>query len=200
MNSQEHWDRVYRTKRPDEVSWFRTHLDTSLELVRATGVATDAPILDVGGGASTLVDDLLTAGYSDVTVLDVSAAALDCARGRLGRHATDVTWVAADITRVDLSPAHFHVWHDRAVFHFLTEPDDRRRYVEQVRRAVAPGGYVVIATFGADGPQRCSGLPTARYDAEALHAEFGDEFQIVDRRQELHRTPGGIDQQFVYCL
>lgn len=200
MNTQEHWDRVYRTKRPDEVSWFRTHLDTSLEFVRATGVSADAPIVDVGGGASTLVDDLLAAGYSDVTVLDVSPAALDCARSRLGPRGSAVTWVAADVTRVDLAAAHFQVWHDRAVFHFLTEPEDRRRYVQQVRRAVADGGYVIIATFGADGPQRCSGLPTARYDAEALHAEFGHEFEIVDRREELHRTPGGIDQQFVYCL
>lgn len=200
MELEAHWQRVYQTKRTDEVSWFRPHLDVSLALIRTTGAAAHAPILDVGGGASTLVDDLVDAGYSDVTVVDVSAAALDTARDRVGPRPAAVAWIAADVTLVALPPAHFQVWHDRAVFHFLTDAQDRRRYVEQVRHAVAPGGHLIVATFGPEGPERCSGLPTARYDADALHAEFGTDFELVDRREERHRTPGGVDQQFVYCL
>jgi len=200
MDSQEHWEQVYRTKRTDAVSWFRPHLDTSLALIRQTGVAASAPILDVGGGASTLVDDLVAAGYTDLTVLDISTAALDAARERLGPRASAITWVAGDATRVDLPRDYFQVWHDRAVFHFLTDPKDRRRYVEQVLHAVSPGGHVIVATFGPDGPERCSGLPTNRYDADALHAQFGPDFELVDRRAEQHRTPGGVHQEFVYCL
>lgn len=200
MNMSEHWDRVYHTKRTDEVSWFRPHLETSLALIAEAGVSADAPLIDVGGGASTLVDDLLAGGYRDVTILDVSAAALEAARARLGSRSSAVRWIAADVTRADLPAAHFQVWHDRAVFHFLTDPADRDRYVAQVRRSVAPGGHVVVATFGPDGPLRCSGLPTARYDAEALHAVFGADFAMVDHREERHHTPAGVDQQFVYCL
>ena len=200
MNPEEHWEQVYRTKRTDEVSWFRQHLETSLALITSTGVPAEAPILDVGGGASTLVDDLIAAGYSDVTVLDISAVALNAAQERLESRARLVRWLAGDVTQIDLPSAHFRVWHDRAVFHFLIAADERRRYVEQVRHAVAPGGHVIIATFGPDGPERCSGLPTARYHVDALHREFGADFVLIDRREELHRTPGGINQQFVYCL
>ena len=200
MNLEEHWEQVYRSKRSDGVSWFRPHLETSLALIRATGAPFSAPVLDVGGGASTLVDDLADAGYSNLTVLDVSTAALDAARHRLGARSTGVAWIAAEATRAPLPHAHFQIWHDRAVFHFLTDEEDRRRYVEQVRHAVAPGGHVIVATFGPDGPQRCSGLPTGRYDADALHAEFGSGFELIEHREEQHRTPGGVDQQFVYCL
>jgi ubiquinone/menaquinone biosynthesis C-methylase UbiE len=200
MNLEEHWERIYRTRQPQDVSWFRLHLQTSLELISQICVPRDAPILDVGGGASTLVADLLAAGYSDLTVVDLSEAALETARARLGRRGSEVAWIAGDATRVEFAPARFHVWHDRAVFHFLMEEEDRRRYVEQVRRAVAPGGHVIIATFGPEGPLRCSGLPTARYEADALHAVFGSDFSLVDRREERHRTPAGAEQQFVYCL
>jgi ubiquinone/menaquinone biosynthesis C-methylase UbiE len=200
MNPREHWERVYTTKRVDEVSWFRPHLDTSLEMIGNTGAARNARIVDVGAGASTLVDDLLDAGYSELTVLDVSAAALERAKERLGSRASDIAWIAADVTRANLPAASFDVWHDRAVFHFLTDPDDRRRYVNQVRHAVACGGHVIVATFGPDGPQRCSGLPTARYTPGGLHAEFGSDFALVDRREERHTTPAGVEQQFVYCL
>lgn len=200
MDLQAHWERVYQTKQPTEVSWFRPHLDTSLSLISSLDVARDVPVLDVGGGASTLVDDLIAAGYSNLTVLDLSASAIDAARSRLGARQTTVTWLATDVTRAELPASHFRVWHDRAVFHFLTDPADRDRYVEQVRHSVASGGHVIIATFGPHGPSRCSGLPTARYDADALHAVFGDEFEMIDRREERHRTPAGVEQQFVYCL
>ena len=200
MSTEAHWDRVYRTKRPSDVSWFRPHLEISLELIRRAAGDLSAPIIDVGGGASTLIDDLLDAGYRDLTMLDVSAAALESARTRLGDRASRVKWIVGDVTRIDLPRGHFGVWHDRAVFHFLTEPDDRRRYVETVLHSVAPKGHVIVATFGPQGPQRCSGLPTARYDAASLHAEFGAPFELVDRREELHLTPGGAHQQFIYCL
>jgi SAM-dependent methyltransferase len=200
MNLAAHWERVYRTKRPDDVSWFRSHLEMSLALIQRTGVSLDAPIIDIGGGASTLVDDLLASGYRDVTVLDVSASALDVTRTRLGSGASAVTWLADDVTEARLPHEHFAVWHDRAVFHFLVDPAERDRYIAQVRHAVARGGHVVVATFGPDGPQRCSGLPTARYDADALHTVFGDDFEMVDRREERHHTPAGAVQQFVYCL
>jgi SAM-dependent methyltransferase len=200
MDLQHHWERVYNTKRTDEVSWFQPHLETSLELIRRTGAAHDARIVDVGAGASTLVDDLLDAGYSNVTLLDVSSSALQRVAERLGPRASAVTRVVGDVTRIEWEPRSFDVWHDRAVFHFLTEPDDRRRYVRQVRNALAPGGYVIVATFGPDGPQRCSGLSTARYAPEALHAEFGTGFELIERREERHHTPAGVDQQFIYCL
>ena len=200
MKPETHWEGVYRTKRPDEVSWFTPHLETSLALIRRTGVSVDDSIIDVGGGASTLVDDLLAAGYRDVTVLDVSRAALDVARTRLGPRSSHVTWLVEDVTRAQLPGKHFALWHDRAVFHFLIDAQERERYVAQVRHAVAPGGHVIVATFGLQGPQRCSGLATSRYDADALHAVFGDDFEMVDRREERHQTPAGSEQQFIYCL
>ena len=199
MNN-EHWERVYQTKRTDEVSWFRPHLETSLELIRETDVPPDSPIIDVGGGASTLADDLLAAGYSDLTVLDLSTAALDVVRARLGPRASNLKLICADITTAVFPAGCFRVWHDRAVFHFLTDVTDRDRYISQVRRAVVPGGHVIVGTFGPEGPQRCSGLPTARYDAETLHAVFGAEFELLDRREERHLTPAGVSQQFTYCL
>ena len=200
MDTKEHWERVYGTKLANEVSWFQAHLETSLELIKTVAVSAGDPIVDVGGGASTLVDDLVAAGYSDVTVIDLSATALDAARERLGPSASKVAWIVSDGTRVDLRQSYFKIWHDRAVFHFLTDPSDRRRYVEQVRRAVAPGGHVIVATFGPSGPERCSGLPTARYDASTLCGEFGPDFEMVDSREERHRTPASVEQQFIYCL
>lgn len=200
MTLNEHWERVYQTKRTDEVSWFRPHLDTSLELIRETGAPPDSPIIDVGGGASTLVDDLLAAGYSDLTILDVSTAALDVVRARLGSHASHVKAMCADVTSAVFPAGCFRVWHDRAMFHFLTDVADRDRYLSQIRLAVVPGGHVIVGTFGLEGPRRCSGLPTARYDAETLHAVFGADFELLDRREERHLTPAGVSQQFTYCL
>jgi ubiquinone/menaquinone biosynthesis C-methylase UbiE len=194
-----HWDEVYATKSETEVSWFQEHSRVSFGLIERTGVARAGAIVDVGGGASTLVDDLLGEGYSDLTVLDISPAALEIARRRLGSRAGDVTWVEADITDVALPEQRYDVWHDRAVFHFLTEPDQRARYVRTVQRAVKHGGHVIVAAFGPEGPLQCSGLPVVRYSPERLHDEFGEAFQLVEHTREEHRTPWGNVQPFVYC-
>ena len=194
-----HWERVYATKRADEVSWYRAHLDVSLRLIEDTGTGRATRIIDVGGGESTLVDDLVARGYDDVTVLDLSETALDVARRRLGASARRVKWVHADVTTCDFAPEAYDVWHDRAVFHFLTDPRDRAAYVRQVARAVRRGGRVIVATFGPQGPAKCSGLDVVRYDAAALHAEFGARFELVDHVTEVHATPSGTMQQFIYC-
>lgn len=154
----------------------------------------------MGGGASTLVDGLLEAGYREVTVLDIAPAGLTRARDRLGARAALAKWVAADILTVPLPLGGFHVWHDRAVFHFLTHPADRTRYVARIRRAVRPGGHVIVASFASDGPTRCSGLEVVRYNADTMHAEFGPEFTLVDSAREDHRTPVESTQAFIYCL
>lgn len=199
MNIQRHWDEVYATKPAQAVSWYQPHAALSLELIRRTGAGRDAAIIDVGGGASTLVDDLLADGYRDLTVLDLSAAALDVARRRLGRTAGAVRWLDGDVTAAALPARRFDVWHDRAVFHFLTEAAQRRAYVEQVMRAVKPGGHVIVATFAPDGPLQCSGLPVMRYSADSLHDEFGTAFELVEHRDESHLTPAGKVQHFIYC-
>lgn len=199
MDSKSHWEAVYSTKSPDSVSWFQEHAEASLGLIASTGLGDSAAIIDVGGGASTLVDDLLAAGYTDISVLDLSAAAMTAARRRLGVLAGQVTWIEGDITEVDLPHSRFDIWHDRAVFHFLTDAASRQRYVEQVTQAVRPGGHVIVATFAEDGPEQCSGLPVMRYRADALHAEFGAGFKLLAHQKEEHRTPVGRAQQFVYC-
>lgn len=199
MDSKSHWEAVYSTKSPDSVSWFQDHAEESLRLIASTRLGSEAAIIDVGGGASKLVDDLLTAGYADISVLDLSAAAMVAARQRLGAAADKVAWIEGDITQVDLPCARFDIWHDRAVFHFLTDAVSRRRYVEQVMRAVRPGGHVIVATFAEDGLEQCSGLPVMRYSADELHAEFGDGFKLLTHHREEHRTPFGRVQQFVYC-
>jgi SAM-dependent methyltransferase len=199
MQSRKHWEEVYTTKSTDAVSWYQEHAVQSLDLIRKTGVPLEASIIDVGGGASTLVDDLIAAGYSDVSVLDLSAAALAAARVRLGGNAGKVTWIEADITRVELPEYKYSVWHDRAVFHFLTGAEDRAAYVRAVLRSVKPGGHVIVATFGEEGPLQCSGLPVMRYSAESLHAEFGEPFTLMEHRSEAHQTPSGSVQQFIYC-
>jgi SAM-dependent methyltransferase len=194
-----HWDDVYRRKSSDAVSWYRPHLERSIAFIENTGVARDAPIIDVGGGTSTLVDDLLARDYSNLTVLDISAAAIEVARQRLGERADRVRWIAGDITTVELPKHAFDLWHDRAVFHFLRADEDRRRYVQQVRHALRPGGHIVVATFGPEGPEKCSGLDVVRYSPDGLHAEFGGQFRKVASETELHTTPWGSEQQFVYC-
>ncbi len=200
MEKKSHWENVYGTKAVESVSWYQPHALRSLELIRRVAPNKDARILDVGAGASTLVDDLLDAGMTRVSVLDISAAALAAAQHRLGARAQQVRWIEGDITSVDLEPASVDVWHDRAVFHFLTDPEDRAAYVRQVRRAVRPGGHVIVAAFGPDGPLQCSGLPVVRYAPDALHAQFGNAFELVEHQSEDHRTPAGAVQHFVYCL
>ncbi|HUV99261.1 MAG TPA: class I SAM-dependent methyltransferase [Gallionella sp.] len=199
MQSKDHWEKVYTSRATDAVSWFQPHADTSVGLIKATGAALDASIIDVGGGASTLVDDLLELGYTNLTVLDLSAAALAAARQRLGSKASGVRWIEADITRANLPAGEFDIWHDRAVFHFLTSPQERAAYVQAVFRAVKPGGHVIVATFAEDGPNQCSGLPVMRYRPDELHAEFGQAFELLKHEKEAHHTPSGTVQQFVYC-
>jgi 2-polyprenyl-3-methyl-5-hydroxy-6-metoxy-1,4-benzoquinol methylase len=199
MPGKDHWENVYTTKATDSVSWFQTHAERSLGLIHDTGLGQDAAIIDVGGGASVLVDDLLNEGYRDLTVLDLSGAALQAARKRLGDRSRQVHWIEADITEVELPKARYDIWHDRAVFHFLTTQKERDAYVRQVFFAVKPGGHVIISTFAEDGPEQCSGLPVMRYRADELHDEFGEAFKLMKHTKEAHQTPAGKVQQFVYC-
>ncbi len=197
--SQAHWEQVYRDKRQDEVSWYRAHLETSLNLIEATGRDTSAAVIDVGGGESTLVDDLLARGYSDVTVLDLAEPALAATRERLGTAAARVQWLCGDVTQMEFAPARYDIWHDRAVFHFLTEPAQRAAYVQRVLHSVRVGGHVIVGTFGPEGPTRCSGLEVARYEPDKLHAEFGSPFVLEKHLVEVHKTPWDSAQQFVWC-
>ncbi len=200
MDARSHWENVYTTKAPEAVSWYRLHLEKSLEIVERVAPDRSVAIIDVGGGESTLVDDLLARGYQNVAVLDVSPTAIDVAKRRLGRAADSVQWIVGDITSVELPSSAYDVWHDRAVFHFLTEKEQRAAYARQVARVVKPGGYVLVSTFGPEGPTKCSGLEVVRYDAESLHAEFGVIFRLLESLKELHETPLGTTQQFLYCL
>ena len=200
MQSKDHWEKVYTTKEADNVSWFQAHAELSMRLIRESCPRRDAAIIDVGGGASTLVDELLDDGYPNVTVLDLSSAALAESRRRLGVRGDTVRWMEADITCAEFEPHSFDLWHDRAVFHFLTTKKDRIAYVRQVLQAVKPGGHVIMATFGSDGPSQCSGLPVMRYAPDELHAEFGDAFTLLAHEEQLHHTPFGTDQQFIYCM
>lgn len=199
MDPKSHWEKIYRSKGPEEVSWYRPHLEISLALIEEAAPDHGAQLIDIGGGESTLVDDLLARGYRNISVLDISTTALDVVRKRLGAKATDIEWLCGDVTTYPFTGYLYDLWHDRAVFHFLTDPKDRVAYVRQVARAVKPGGHVIVATFGPKGPTTCSGLDVVRYDADALHDEFGPGFQLVRHVTELHQTPGGAVQQFVYC-
>jgi len=200
MDPEKHWERIYRSKAPTEVSWYQPEARLSLDLIRRVIPDVAAPIIDVGGGASTLVDGLLDAGYQAISVLDLAPTSLVLAQQRLGERAKRVIWMAADVLSVSLPEAGYAVWHDRAVFHFLTTPGDRTLYVDQTRRAVRPGGYVIVASFGPEGPTRCIGLDVVRYSPEAMHDEFGAGFRLLDSVREDHRTPSGAIQAFVYCL
>ena len=199
MNAKSHWEKVYATKAPEAVSWYRAHLETSLALIERAAPDPSASIIDVGGGESTLVDDLLARGYHCITVLDVSQTAIEVSKKRLGSAAEEVSWLVADISKVQLLQNAYDVWHDRAVFHFLTGAEDRIAYVRQVAHAVRRGGHVIVSTFGPEGPTKCSGLDVARYDAHSLHEQFGVRFRLVDSTKEIHQTPFGTTQQFLYC-
>ena len=200
MNRKEHWERVYRDKAADQVSWYQADPAVSLRLIREALPDPAGAIIDVGGGASTLAGLLVDAGYRRVSVVDLSGAALAAARVRMGPAADSVDWIEADALALPLSPGAFDLWHDRAVFHFLTSPADRRGYVAQVTRTLKPGGLVLIATFAPDGPLRCSGLDTVRYGPESLQAELGPDFSLLKHVREEHLTPDGRVQPFTYCL
>jgi len=200
MNTQLHWENIYGTKAPNQVSWFRPHLETSLSFIERSAPSRTGRIIDVGGGESTLIDDLLARGYTDLTILDISQTAIDVTKARLGGLADRVEWIVADVTSTDFPANAYDVWHDRAVFHFLTTGADRAAYVERVRKSVKRGGHVVIGTFGPEGPAKCSGLNVQRYDADSLHGEFGRRFRLIDSLKELHQTPFGTTQQFLYCI
>lgn len=195
-----HWDEVYSGKDEAQTSWFRPHLDESLRLIDGLDLPRQAPVLDVGGGRSTLVEDLLERGFGDIGVMDLSPIALDEAKQRLGVRAGRVHWMTGDITEVELPSAYYALWHDRAVFHFLTDAVDRSRYAAAMANAVRPGGHAVIGTFATDGPERCSGLPVARYDASSLASEFATEFEPVADSRDVHRTPLGNEQAFTYVV
>lgn len=199
QDQSEHWEKVYKTKSADAVSWFQVHASRSLDIIRSIGADKSAGIVDVGGGASTLVDDLLADGFRGITVLDLSQSALEVARSRLGAKSELASWIAGDIRSVALPEQAYDIWHDRAVFHFLTEASDREAYVRQVMKSVKPGGHVIVATFAPDGPEQCSGLPVARYAPDQLHGEFGPAFDLVEHALEDHATPWGSIQHFVYC-
>jgi SAM-dependent methyltransferase len=192
-----HWDGVYASKHSNEVSWYQEKPNVSLEMIEATGLGRDAGIIDVGGGASTLVDHLLKAGYRDLSVLDIADQALEETRRRLGPRAEEVAWLVADVT--EWSPERrYDLWHDRAVFHFLTNGDERRNYVATLEKALVPGGHLIISTFATDGPEKCSGLPVMRHDTGSLMFELGAAFRFVEARSETHETPTGRSQAFLY--
>lgn len=197
-DSRDHWQHVYTSKPADSVSWFQSRAETSLRLVAATGVARSASLIDIGGGASTLIDGLLARGHSQLSVLDISAAALAAARERLGQDASSVRWIEADITKAVLPAAGYALWHDRAAFHFLTSDAAVDAYRQQLLHAVQPGGHLIIATFAEDGPVQCSGLPIQRYSQAELQAIFAPHFALRHYERELHRTPWDALQAFGY--
>lgn len=199
MENNKHWDEVYMTKSVDAVSWYQEHANRSVELIAATKVNQSAAIIDVGSGASRLIDDLIDLGFTNITALDLSAPALSSTKARLNERANQVNFMEADITQVELPRLVYDVWHDRAVFHFLTQPEQRRAYVQNVLNSLKPGGHIIIATFAEDGPTKCSGLPVQRYSPDELHAEFGTPFELVHSEREVHSTPFATEQKFIYC-
>lgn len=192
-----HWEKVYGSKSPLEVSWYQREPTQSMRLIQNAGVSSDAAIIDIGGGTSTLVDRLCAGSYTDLSVLDISSNALDHAKERLAGQACNVNWYNEDVVNFD-PPQRFSVWHDRAVFHFLTDPADRARYVKVVRRILAPGGHLIIMAFSIGGPQKCSGLDIVQYDENKLLAELGEGFKSLEVGEEVHITPSGSEQKFAY--
>lgn len=199
MNRQQHWENVYQSKLATEVSWYRDHLENSLQTIVNTQVDKTASIIDVGGGTSTLVDDLLAEGFENISVLDISSKAMEESQKRLGDGAKQIDWIISDITTAGLPEIYYDVWHDRAVFHFFTDAQDRLKYVEMVKRSLKIGGHLIVATFGENGPQKCSGLDVLRYSPVSMQKEFGDAFQLIYSINETHQTPFGTTQEFIYC-
>jgi ubiquinone/menaquinone biosynthesis C-methylase UbiE len=199
LTAKIHWEAIHQAKAAPQLSWFQRHAGMSMDFIRRTGVDRSSAIIDIGGGISSLVDDLLAEGFTCLTVLDVSRSALQQTRQRLGESASGVTWIEADITHVSLPENAYSVWHDRAVFHFLTRAEDRQRYLHALCRSLKPGGHAIVATFAPDGPSKCSGLEVVRYSAESLAGGIGDGFALLESARERHITPSGAEQRFVYC-
>ena len=199
MEQKIHWEQVYSTNPTENLGWYKSHLHRSLTWIKELNLTADAPIIDVGAGASTLVDDLLDIGYRSITVLDISEKALSSVKARLGKKTKLVRWLNGDITSVDLPTHHFELWHDRAVFHFLTESDQQQKYRDNLLQGLQPGGHLIIGVFAPEAPPKCSGLPVQRYSQEQLHETLGEEFELVGRCKEQHVTPGGVEQMYLYC-
>ncbi len=198
FNRKDHWENVYSDKKATEVSWYQQYPECSLNLIQATGIEKSESIIDIGGGASTLVDFLLSSDYQNISVLDISAHAIDQAKHRLAERGAKVNWIEQDITSF-VAEQSYDVWHDRAVFHFLTEADDRSKYVKAISNSLRPGAHAIIATFNLDGPEKCSGLEIVRYSTETLLEIFSENFKLIETKTEEHKTPGGKSQSFVYC-
>jgi SAM-dependent methyltransferase len=199
MNSQSHWEDTYRSRAADEVSWYQATPVLSLELIEAAGLSRQASIIDVGGGVATLLDELLDRGYEHLALVDVAESAVTAVRDRLGDRGRDVEWFVADITEWD-PPHRWDLWHDRAVFHFQVDSASRQGYLNALERGVAPGGWAMIATFDPEGPERCSGLPVCRYSADELASVLGSGWVLRETRSEVHETPAGKPQSFVFSL
>lgn len=200
MNKIKHWEKIYATRTIDSVGWYASHLETSIRWISELKLAAEDPIIDVGGGASTLVDDLLASGNSKLTVLDLSENAIHVTKKRLGKLSSSVTWLQEDVTEARLLPRQYSLWHDRAVFHFLVEPNMQQKYRDVILKALKKGGYFIIGTFTIGAPPQCSGLPVQRYTPELLCETFGKEFQLKRLQYEIHKTPSGSEQAYVYCL
>ena len=200
MNEAEHWEEIYTTKPANQVGWYAPHLETSRRWIAELKLAAENPIIDVGGGASTLVDDLLDSGHKNLTVLDLSERAIHVTKERLGNLSSAVTWLHGNVTEIELPSRNFGLWHDRAVFHFLIEQEMAQKYRDAILRALKIGGYFIVGTFGLDAPPQCSGLPVQRYTSELLSDTFGKEFELKRHQNEMHNTPSGAEQAYVYCL
>jgi SAM-dependent methyltransferase len=200
MNKAEHWEKIYSTKSVNQVGWYTPHLETSMTWIAELKLATEDPIIDVGGGASTLIDDLLDLGHKKLTFLDLSERAIQITKERLGKTSSAVTWLCGDVTEIELASQYYCLWHDRAVFHFLIDPEVQQRYKDAVLEALKIGGYFIIGTFSQDAPPECSGLPVQRYTSEILCKTFGKEFELRRHQNKIHNTPSGLEQAYVYCL
>ncbi|MDH3376244.1 MAG: class I SAM-dependent methyltransferase [Gammaproteobacteria bacterium] len=200
MNEAEHWEEIYSTKSVNQVGWYTPHLETSMKWITRLNLAADDPIIDVGGGASTLIDDLLQLGHRKLTYLDLSESAIQITKERLGKPSSAVTLLCGDITEVELPSKYYCLWHDRAVFHFLIEPEVQQKYRDSILKALKIGGYFLIGAFSLDAPPQCSGLPVQRYTSESLCKTFGKDFVLRRHQNEIHNTPTGVEQEYVYCL
>lgn len=199
MNSMEHWSELFESKSSSAMSWYQPHLEVSLSIISRTGLKGRSRLIDVGGGDSTLVDDLVQRGFSRITVLDIASKAIERARQRMGEAGLNISWTVGDILHTPLPGDYYDLWHDRAVFHFFVEEQSRKEYVSQASKAIKSGGHLIVATFASDGPRRCSGLPTLRYTPLGLAEEFKQDFTLVESQPEMHKTPHGKEQRFLYC-